>query len=488
MTDRNRVFVMPKKHLAIIGHGMAGSRLLDELLDRHAASRYTISVFGEEPGAAYNRIMLSKVLAGADTDSIRLKPDDWHGGDDVRLVPNLRVSRIAAAERLLHTSDGRTVPYDVAVLATGSTPFIPPIHGTKNADGKYTPGVFAYRTMDDVLQMRSKSRPGDAAIVLGGGLLGLEAAKALCDIGLHVTVAHLAPVLMETQLDEHGGRVLQRHIEQQGIFVRCGRTIAEVVGEGQVRGVKLDDGTFLAADMVVMACGIRPRVDLAQASDVPVNRGVLVNDTLATHVPGVYAVGECAEHRGQVYGIVTPIWEQCQTLADVLCGTGRATRYRGSKVYTRLKVAGIEVASMGITRPQLATDQTIQIIEDEKQIYRKLVIREGRLVGAQLVGETSAAGQLIQMFDRAEPVPTNPLEMLCAYSASGGTTGATPASRQVCNCNAVSEAAIVDTIRMGCASVDAIGKATRAGTGCGSCKSQLGALLRKHAGTQQVAV
>jgi nitrite reductase (NADH) large subunit len=469
---------MPKKHLAIVGHGMAGSRLLDELIARRATSRYRITVFGEEPGAAYNRILLSKVLCGEDPDAIRLCADDWRGHEDVRVVANSRIERVSAAERTLHASDGTTVPYDVAVLATGSRPFVPRVDGVNDANGRPKLGVFAYRTLDDVLQMRSASRPGDSAVVLGGGLLGLEAAKALCDIGLHVTIVHLAPVLMETQLDETGGRMLQRRIEQQGVFVRCGRTIARVLGDQNVRGVALDDGTVLAADMVVFACGIRPRIDIARSSNIPVNRAIVVNDTLATHVPGVYAVGECAEHRGQIYGIVTPIWEQCQILADVLCGTRPGARYVGSKLYTRLKVAGIEVASMGATRPEVSTDRTIQIIEDEQCIYRKLVIRENRLIGVQLVGDTSAAGQLIQLFDSGAPLPESPLEAFCAYSASGA---ATAASRPVCNCNNVSEATLVEFIRNGCSSVETLGAATRAGTGCGSCKSQLLTLIRKHA-------
>lgn len=476
---------MPKKTLAIIGHGMAGSRLLDELLSRHATSRYNITVFGEEPTAAYNRLLLSRVLNGADPDDIRLKPEGWHAGEDVKLVSSAKVERISAHERLLLTSDGKTHSYDVAILATGSKPFIPRIDGATLPDGKYKPGIFAYRTLDDVLQMRSKSRPGDSAVVLGGGLLGLEAARALADSGLHVTVVHLASVLMETQLDETGGKMLQRQIEQRGIYVRCGRTITHIVGETQVRAVQLDDGTTLSADMVVFACGIRPRIELAQASHIPTNRAVLVNDTMATQIPGVYAVGECAEHRGRIYGIVTPIWEQCQTLADVLCGTKPTARYTGSNLYTRLKVAGVEVASMGLTEQELPTDTTIQIIEEHRLSYRKMIIRQGRLIGAQLVGDTAAAGQLVQYFDRGEALPANPLEALCNFSSSA-TNGAA-ASRQVCNCNSVSEATIVKAINDGADKVDAVGAACRAGTGCGSCKGQISALLRKHAAAQTVA-
>lgn len=470
---------MAKKKLAIIGHGMAGSRLLDDLLTRQATSRYSITVYGDEPTAAYNRILLSKVLGGADPDAIRLKPQDWHAGEDVALATGARVEKISAPDRLLHTQDGQAHPFDVAILATGSRAFIPKIAGTTLPDGKPKPGVFAYRTMDDVLQMRSKSRPGDSAIVLGGGLLGLEAAKALSDSGLHCTVIHLAPVLMNTQLDEFGGQMLQKQIERQGIFVRCGRTISEVFGEAQVRGVKLDDGTVLSADMVVLACGISPCVDLARTSSIPTNRAVLVNDTMATQVPGVYAVGECAEHRGVVYGIVTPIWEQCQTLADVLCGTRPGARYTGSKLYTRLKVAGVEVASMGVIKPELATDTTIQVIEEHRLSYRKLIMREGKLVGAHLVGDTSAAGQLVQYFDRGDPLPANPLEALCSYGVGG--VGVAASSRQVCNCNTVTEATILKIIDEGAGTVDEVGAACRAGTGCGSCKGQIGALLRKNA-------
>lgn len=467
---------MPKKRLVIIGHGMAGSRLLDELLARHATNRYAITVFGEEPGAAYNRILLSKVLAGGDPDAIRMKADGWSAGEEVQIVPRVRVERVDAASRQLHLSDGSLESFDIAVIATGSRAFVPKIDGATRADGAPKPGVFAYRTLDDVLQMRSKSRPGDAAVVLGGGLLGLEAAKALSDNGLHVTVTHLAPTLMETQLDEAAGKMLQRQIEQQGIFVRCGRTVSAVLGEDQVRGVRLDDGSTLAADMLVLACGIRPRIELAQASGIPVNRAIVVNDALATQVPGVYAIGECAEHRGRVYGIVTPIWEQCETLADILCATSATRRYRGSKLYTRLKVAGVEVASMGEVKPQLASDQSIQIVEEQRNTYRKLILRDGRLIGAQLVGDTTAAGQLVQLFDRGGALPANPLEALCAFSAGSNACS----DRQICNCNAVGESTIIEAIRNGADSVESIGACTRAGTGCGSCKSQLVSLLRTH--------
>jgi nitrite reductase (NADH) large subunit len=325
---------MPKKTLAIIGNGMAGAKLLDELLRRDAQRRYAIHVFGDEPGHAYNRIQLSRILAGEDPDSIRIEVSaDRFAEQDVTFHRAARVDTIDTVAQQLKTGDGRTHAYDLAVLATGSRAFIPKIEGALLPTGSPKPGFFAYRSLDDCLQMRSKARAGDNAVVLGGGLLGLEAAKVLADSGMHVTVIHLMPHLMETQLDASAGAMLQKQIEKAGLFVRTGRTISNIIGDEQVEAVKLDDGSL---------------IDLAVTSKIPTNRAVLVNDSLATHVPGIYAVGECAEHNGRVYGIVQPIWEQCEVLADILSGTKPKSRYPGSKLYARLKVAGVDVASMGV--------------------------------------------------------------------------------------------------------------------------------------------
>jgi nitrite reductase (NADH) large subunit len=465
---------MAKKHLVIIGNGMAGAKLLQDLLDRDALRRFAITVIGEEPGQAYNRIQLSKVLGGEDPDVIRMEPPAAEQLG-VTFLRSIRVDKLDAARRVLVTSDKRELAYDVAVIATGSKAFVPKIEGATLADGSFKQGVFAYRSLDDCLQMRSKARPGDNAVVLGGGLLGLEAAKTLSDGGMHVTVVHLMGHLMETQLDANGGAMLQKQIEKTGLFVRTGRTIKSVLGEEKVEGITLDDGSTLAADMVVLACGIRPRIDLAQASGIPVNRAILVNDTLATQLPGVYAVGECAEHNGRVYGIVAPIWEQCETLANVLTGKLTKARYRGSKLYARLKVAGVEVASMGVVDPQLPTDEVLQIVEDRKLAYRKLIVRNGKLIGAHFVGDAEGAAQAVQAFDREDDVPSNRLELLCSPSMQSAT-----GERQVCNCNRVNESTIVTAIENGACDVAAIGSCTKAGTGCGSCKSELLRLISKH--------
>lgn len=464
---------MPKRNLSIIGNGMAGARLLEDLLRRNAHHQYSIHVFGDEPTPAYNRMLLSRVLAGEDPDTIRFEPDASRFSAEVTFHRSIRIERIDTATRHLVTVGGESFPYDIAVIATGSRSFTPPITGLHLPEKMLRPGVYSYRTLDDCLQMRSAARPGKNAVVLGGGLLGLEAAKVLSDTGLHVTVVHLASHLMETQLDPAAGAVLQIHIQRTGIYVRTGTTLAEVCGDQQVEAVKLSDGSLLPADMVVLACGIRPNVDLAKASSVPVGRAILVNDTLATSIPGIYALGECAEHRGKCYGLVAPINEQSVVLADILTGANPRARYLGSSPYTRLKVAGIDVASMGLLQAQLPEDKTITVAEDSKPAYRKLVLRDNQLIGAQFVGDTTGAATCAQILSSTSPAyPTNPLELLCDFSA----TAAVPMDREICNCRKVMLSQIQAAISEGATTPDELSKCTGAGTGCGSCKAELSRL------------
>jgi nitrite reductase (NADH) large subunit len=476
---------MSKKRLAIIGNGMGTCRLLDELVARGAETRYEITVYGEEPGGAYNRILLGKVLAGEAPDAIVTKPAEWYDRHGIRLLSRTRVKRLDTLRKNVESEDGQSRRYDLAVVATGSQPLVPPLEGLLGEDGELRTGAFVYRTIGDCIRMREHARAGDSAVVVGGGLLGLEAAKALSDSGLHVTVVHVSPVLMNAQLDGIGGEMLCRQIEHAGIFVRLGKTVEALYGDERIEGVILDDGTTLPADMVVLACGVRPRVDLARASSLPVNKGIIVNDTLATQTPGVYAFGECAEHRGTTYGIVAPVWEQAAVLADVLSGERTQSRYRGSKLYTRLKVAGVDVASMGILEPALESDQTFQIVEERRNAYRKLVVRDGYLVGAMLVGNTAATAALVQLFDRGDPLPEDPLEILCQSRGNGP-----PLERMVCNCHKVSDKTLRSAIEGGADTLEALCAATKAGSGCGSCKGELGQLiasLKKPAPPLEVA-
>ena len=465
-----------KKKMAIVGNGMGTCRLLDELVRRDATSRYEITVFGEERGGAYNRIMLGRVLSGESPEAIVTKTPEWYDAHGIRLIQSTRVTRLDTLRKVVETADGQNRRYDVSILATGSQPLVPPLEGMRGEDGELRSGVFVYRTIADCIRMREYARSGDGAVIVGGGLLGLEAAKCLSDMGLHVTVVQSSKILMNAQLDEIAGEMLARQIDRAGIFARLGRTVESIYGDERVTGVVLDDGTTLSTDLVVLACGVRPRVDLARASGLPVNKGILVNDTLATEVPGVYAFGECCEHRGKTYGIVTPVWEQAAVLAEVLSGSQPQDRYRGSKMYTRLKVAGVDVASMGALQPELERDEVIQIVEERKDCYRKLIVRDGVLVGAMLVGNTAATATLVQLFDRGDPVPDDPLELLCEMRAP-----MPPGERVVCNCNKVTEQTLCDAIGAGADSMAVLCDTTRAGTGCGSCKNELARLIVTHA-------
>ena len=463
-----------RKDMVIVGNGMATCRLLDELCARNAQDRYDISVVGDEPGGAYNRVQLGKVLEGKDPDSVITKPPAWYAERKIRLFAPRVAERVDTAERRVVLREAESLHYDVAILATGSQPVVPRFEGMHDEQGELKPGLFVYRTMDDCLRMREYARPGDNAVVLGGGLLGLEAAKALSDRGLHVTVVHLAHGLMNTQLDFVGGEMLRRQIERCGMFVRMGRTIDSIVGEASVEGVVLDDGEQLAADVVVVACGVRPRVDVARASKIPVNKGIMINDTLATQVPGVYAIGECTEHAGSTYGLVAPAWEQASVLAGLLTGTEPQARYRGSKLYARLKVAGVEVASFGVLEASLETDRVLQVIEEREFSYRKLVMRGNQLVGAMFVGNVNNCASLVQTFDRGDALPADPLELLCNPIGSVQV-----ADRTICNCHKVSESTIVACAKDG-ADCETVCEQTRAGTGCGSCKTEVERLVQLH--------
>lgn len=461
-----------KKRLAIIGNGMAAGRLLDELFRRNAGRQYDVSVFGEERHGCYNRILLGRVLTGGTADEIMLKPAGWYADRDITLHSGTTIVRLDGPGRKLFTADGEVFPYDVAVFATGSAPFVPPLEGLRGLDGKPKAGAFLFRTVDDCERMRGYARPGSSAVVLGGGLLGLEAAKALSDMGLHVTVVHLADWLMNVQVDRHAGEFLRRGVEKLGIFVRTGVSATGVVGEDRVEGVLLKSGEVLPANLFVLAAGIRPRTDSATASSVPVRQGIVVNDLLATAVPGVFAVGECAEHNGKVYGIVPPIWEQCEVLADLLTGANPTARYRGSKLYTKLKVAGVEVASMGLAEPQFDADEVLQVTEDRRGIYRKLIVRDGKLVGATLIGDGESAPTLARWFDRGDTLPANRLDVLCS-----GDVSPAAADPEVCNCHHVCQSTLVAAIQDGCTTLPTLSATTKAGTGCGSCRGQLANLL-----------
>ena len=387
---------MTKQKLVMVGNGMAGVRALEELL-KLAPDLHDITVFGAEPHPNYNRIMLSPVLAGEQTiDEIILNPLSWYEEHGIRLRMGRKVTRIDRARRVVIADDGSEEPYDRLLLATGSNPFILPV------PGKELEGVIAYRDIADTRVMIETAATHRHAVVIGGGLLGLEAANGLRQRGMEVTVVHLAPWLLERQLDEVAGKLLQQALQERGIRFMLPAQTEALLGDdsGRVRAVRFKDGQEVLADLVVMAAGIRPNTELARSAGIRCDHdgrgGISVTDTMQTVTdPRVYAVGECASHRGVAYGLVAPLYEQGKVVANHLARMGIG-RYLGSQVSTKLKVTGINLFSAG---DFMGGDDTEEIVLSDPfdGTYKKLVIRGDKLVGACLYGDTEDGSQYFQL-------------------------------------------------------------------------------------------
>ncbi|HBI2469421.1 TPA: nitrite reductase small subunit NirD [Acinetobacter baumannii] len=371
-----------KLRLVLIGNGLAGMRCLEDLLDM-APDRYEVTVIGEEPWGNYNRIMLSPVLSGEKTiEDIMLHPPKWYDDKGIKFIADDKAVKIDRPRKVVYTEKGQTVDYDRLILATGSAPFIPPVQGV---DLK---GVLTFRDIYDVNTMIEYCGSKTNAVVIGGGLLGLEAAYGLKQRGMNVTVLHLMDRIMERQLDGRASQLLRHSIEQKGIQIITEANTEALIGDenGHVKQIRLKDGTVLDADLVVFAVGIRPNIALAQSAGLRCNRGVLVNDTMQTFDPSIYAVGECIEHRGQTFGLVEPLWGQAFICATHLAEHGSLT-FKAPTVPTQLKVSGVDVFSAGNFEPK--DDYEDIILNDEKrQIYKRIIIQNDRVIGAVLFGDT----------------------------------------------------------------------------------------------------
>ncbi len=368
--------------LVIIGKGMAATRLVDELSQR-ALGRYSIAVIGAEPRLAYNRVLLSPLLAGEIGEpDIELKPASWWQARGVSMLYGKPVTTIDRSAKTVTLADGLTLPYGKLVLATGSRPLMPPVPGFE------LPGVATFRDTADVEAMRAYAERGARVVVIGGGLLGLEAAYGLARAGGKVTLLHLVDRLMERQLDAEGAGLLAAAMAQRGIQVRLNASTKGFAGKDRIEAVELADGTAIPADLVVVAIGVRPNIDLANAAGIATNRGIVVDDHMASDDPSIFAIGECAEHRGQVYGLVEPAYQQACVLAARLAGTEAG--YAGSLLSTNLKVSGVGVFSAG--EFEAGDGAEIVVLRDRSSgVYRKFVLRQGRLAGCVLVGDTSGA-------------------------------------------------------------------------------------------------
>jgi len=462
---------MKKLKLVMIGNGMAGVRTLEELI-KLAPDLYDISVFGAEPHPNYNRILLSPVLAGEQTfEEIVLNDLSWYADNGIRLLLGRKVVQIDRKARRVIADDGSEAEYDRLLIATGSNPFILPI------PGKDLQGVIGYRDIADTQMMMDTAKTHKHAVIIGGGLLVMEAANGLKLRGMDVTVVHIGDWLLERQLDVTAGRLLQKSLEDRGLKFLLPKHTAELLdnGEGRVCAVKFKDGEVIPADLVVMAAGIRPNSELAESAGIACNRGILVNDTMQTYDPRIYAIGECANHRGIAYGLVAPLFEQAKVCANHLAQLGFA-RYQGSVTSTKLKVTGIDLFSAGEFMDAEGTE-TITLSDPIGGVYTKLVIRDDVLVGACLYGDTADGGWYFRQIRENHNVRQIRDHLMFGESTLGdvghqGQSSAAnmPDSMEVCGCNGVCKGTIVKAIQEnGLFSVDEIKKHTKAASSCGSC-------------------
>lgn len=476
-----------KLKLVMVGNGMAGVRTLEELL-KLAPDLYEITVFGAEPHPNYNRILLSPVLAGEQTlDEIVLNPLDWYAANGIRLHLGKKVVQIDRVRRQVVAEDGTVAAYDRLLLATGSVPFIPPLPG-KDLDG-----VLAYRDIADTQAMIDAAAKYRHAVVIGGGLLGLEAANGLMLRGMQVTVVHLADWLLERQLDKTAADLLQRNLEARGLRFRLQTATQALIGgaDGRVMAVQFKGGEEIPADLVVMAAGIRPNVALAESAGLHCQRGIVVSDTLQTVTdPRIYAVGECAAHRGIAYGLVAPLFEQGKVLANHLAQLGIG-RYSGSQISTKLKVTGIDLYSAGDFSGGEGTEEIV-LSDPFAGVYKKLVIQNDKLIGACLYGDTVDGGWYFKLLREGRAIGELRDKLMFGEAGSNigdvGHQGQNKAAAmadtdEVCGCNGVSKGAICKAIKdKGLFTLDEVRKHTKASASCGSCTGLVEQLIMATAG------
>lgn len=468
---------MTKPHLIVIGNGMAGCRAVEEILARDA-TRYRITIFGAEPHVNYNRIMLSPLLAGDKAfDDIVINDLAWYADNAIELVPSDPVVAIDRKIQTVTARSGRVESYDKLILATGSDPFIIPVPGHD------LQGVVTFRDMDDVGAMLRAADAGGDAVVIGGGLLGLEAAHGLSLRGMKVTVLHIMPTLMERQLDEAAGWLLKAALEARGQTILTGADTAEIYGQGKVEGVRLKDGRDIPASLVVMAVGIRPNVKLARGAGLAIGRGIHVDDHLVTSDAHVLAVGECVEHNGLVYGLVAPLWEMCRSLADGLVAT--PSGYTGSVTSTKLKVSGIDVFSAGDFSGGEGCEDIV-MRDAARGIYKRVVVKDDRVIGAVLYGDTQDGNWYFDLLRKQQDVAEIRDALIFGQAfAAGGAASANPNAAvaaladdaEICGCNGVSKGRVVGAIAGGACTLDAVRACTKASASCGSCTNLVEGLL-----------
>ena len=464
--------------LVVIGNGMAAGRVLDHLFDMDS-SRYAVTLFGAEPRVNYNRIMLSPVLSGEkDFADIITHDEEWYEAHKIDLRRGRTIVSIDRAAKVVIDDSGAKTAYDKLLVATGSMPFIIPV------PGKDLKGVVSYRDLDDVNAMLAAAEKGGSAVVIGGGLLGLEAAAGLSMRGMKVTVIHLTSTLMERQLDAAAGYLLQKAMEQRGIEVVTKANTKAIIGEeGSVSAVELEDGRILPADLVVMAVGIRPNATLAKEAGLSVNRGVVVDDFMRTDDADVFAIGECVEHRGQCYGLVAPLFEMAKVVAARLTDDATPT-YEGSTLSTKLKVTGVDLFSAGDFAEGKDREEIV-LRDAARGVYKRLILRDDRLIGAVMYGDTADSAWFFDLLKTGADISEMRDVLIFGQSFAGGAkadpmsaVAALPDGAEICGCNGVCKGTIVEAIATKqLTDVNGVRAHTKASASCGTCTGLVEQLL-----------
>ena len=469
----------PRKTLIVVGNGMVGHKFCERFSASPAAAEWHLIVFGEEPRPAYDRVHLSEYFAGRTVEDLTLGSKAWYAERGIELRCGERILALDREHQSVVSDQGAELHYDALVLATGSAPFVPTVPGVN------LKGIFVYRTIEDLDASRACAHESKTCAVIGGGLLGLEAAKAAQDLGLKTSVVEFAPRLMPRQLDEGGGGMLLGVIKSRGIEVLLNRNTKHFVDKnGAVDGLEFVDGSALQADMVIISAGIRPRDELARSFGIEVGPrgGIQVDDAMRTSDPKIYAIGECALHRGMIYGLVAPGYQQADVAAAQILG--RDVRFTGADLSAKLKLIGTDVASFGNIEPKEAHYDLV-VADRSKGVYKKIfVTADGkRLLGGILVGDASDYGSLLQLYLNAMPLPAEPLCLIApAAAGSGHSSGPLdlPDTATICSCENVSKATICAAIDSGCSKVSELKKCTKAGTGCGGCVPLVTDLLKAY--------
>jgi nitrite reductase (NADH) large subunit len=458
-----------RSRIVVVGNGMVGQRFLESIPDD---SGFEITIVNEEPRPAYDRVQLSAFFCGKTAADLSLVEAGFFAQKKMALRLNERVLEIDRAARKIRTSNGHELEYDILVLATGSCPFVPPIDGRDRAH------CHVYRTIEDLEAIQASSEGARIGTVVGGGLLGLEAAKALHDLGLETHVVEFAPRLMALQVDEAGGSMLRRKIEALKVRVHTGKNTKHIAdGSGARHCMNFGDGSTLETDVIVFSAGIRPRDELARNAGLTLGErgGILIDDHCRTSDPNIYAIGECALWRGRIFGLVAPGYDMARIAAASIAGNVGAP-FAGADMSTKLKLLGVGVASIGDAHAASPGSRAYSFIDERREVYKKLVVNEDgtRLLGAVLVGDTDDYGTWLQMMLNGLALPEYPEDLILPPRAGGGQSAAgglaaLPAEAQICSCNNVSKGALCAAVESGCTTLGALKKATRAASSCGGC-------------------